>query len=51
MQWHSMAHVLLAASKEGEVYMWKIPDGECKIVPAFGAKVDTASLIPDGNYL
>ncbi|XP_014220133.1 angio-associated migratory cell protein [Trichogramma pretiosum] len=51
MQWHHHAHVLLAGSVAGEVYMWKIPSGECKIIQGFGRKPDVASLMPDGRKL
>ncbi|XP_001604744.2 angio-associated migratory cell protein [Nasonia vitripennis] len=51
MQWHPMAHVLLAGSLEGEVYMWKIPDGDCRIIQGFGTRSETASLLPDGRRL
>ncbi|CAB0032846.1 unnamed protein product [Trichogramma brassicae] len=47
MQWHPHAHVLLAGSVAGEVYMWRIPSGECKIIQGFGKKPDVASLMPD----
>ncbi|KAJ8683408.1 hypothetical protein QAD02_019200, partial [Eretmocerus hayati] len=51
MQWHPMAHVLFAGSVEGEVYWWKIPDGECKVVPGFSKRAETACLMPDGKRL
>ncbi|XP_011501575.1 PREDICTED: angio-associated migratory cell protein [Ceratosolen solmsi marchali] len=51
MQWHSMAHVLLAGSVKGEIYMWKIPEGECKIIQGFGNRTETACLMPDGKRL
>lgn len=50
MQWHPMAHVLLAGSVEGEIYMWKIPDGECRIIQGFGKRAETGSLMPDGMH-
>lgn len=48
MQWHSAANVLFAGSVQGEIYMWKIPDGDCKILPGNGSSVDSATLLPDG---
>jgi hypothetical protein len=48
MQWHPLAHVLLAGSVDGEIYMWKIPNGECKIIQGFGNRADTGCLMPDG---
>ncbi|XP_023246346.1 angio-associated migratory cell protein isoform X2 [Copidosoma floridanum] len=49
--WHHMAHVLLAGSVEGEIYMWKIPDGDCKIIQGFGKRAETGCLFPDGKRL
>lgn len=51
MQWHSAANVLFAGSVQGEIYMWKIPDGDCKILPGNGSSVDSATLLPDGKRL
>lgn len=51
MQWHSAASVLLAGSVQGEIYMWKVPDGDCKILPGSGSGVETATLLPDGKRL
>lgn len=48
MQWHSAANVLFAGSITGEIYMWKVPSGDCKIFPGSGERVETAALLPDG---
>lgn len=45
-----MANVLFAGSVEGDVYMWRIPDGECKIFQGFGQRAETAVVIPDGKW-
>ncbi|XP_043285332.1 angio-associated migratory cell protein [Venturia canescens] len=51
MRWHRMANVLFAGSVEGDVYMWRIPDGECKIFQGFGQRCETAVVVPDGKRL
>ena len=49
MQWHAKANVLFAGSIEGETYMWKIPEGDCKVLQGNGNKVETAVIFPDGT--
>ena len=51
MKWHFGAHVLLAGSDTGEIYVWRIPSGDCKVMQGFGAKCETAKLTPDGKKL
>lgn len=51
MQWHPQAYVLIAGTVDGEVYMWKIPDGECKIIQGHGKRAETSCLMPDGNLI
>lgn len=50
MQWHPMAHILLAGSTDGEVYMWKIPNGGCKIFQGFGKRAECGCLFEDCMY-
>lgn len=51
MMWHKAANVLLAGSVQGEVYMWKIPDGDCKVFQGYGCQVETGALFLDGIHL
>uniref|UniRef100_A0A182QSA8 Uncharacterized protein n=1 Tax=Anopheles farauti TaxID=69004 RepID=A0A182QSA8_9DIPT len=51
MRWHIGAHVLLAGSESGEVYVWRIPSGDCKVLPGHDAKAETAELTHDGKKL
>uniref|UniRef100_A0A182N373 Uncharacterized protein n=1 Tax=Anopheles dirus TaxID=7168 RepID=A0A182N373_9DIPT len=51
MRWHTGAHVLLAGSESGEVYVWRIPSGDCKVLPGHDAKAETAELTHDGKKL
>lgn len=51
MKWHKNANILLAGSDTGEIYVWRIPNGNCKILPANGEKCETAELTGDGKKL
>ncbi|XP_017878587.1 angio-associated migratory cell protein [Ceratina calcarata] len=51
MMWHPGTNVLLAGSVDGEVYMWKIPDGDCKILQGYGCRAETGAIFPDGKRI
>ncbi|XP_053681002.1 angio-associated migratory cell protein [Anopheles nili] len=51
MRWHIGSHVLLAGSDSGEVYVWRIPSGDCKVLPGHDAKAEAAELTQDGKKL
>ncbi|XP_015592395.1 angio-associated migratory cell protein isoform X2 [Cephus cinctus] len=51
LRWHTTANVLFGGSVDGEVYMWKIPSGECKILQGYGQRAETGVLMPDGKRL
>jgi angio-associated migratory cell protein len=52
MKWHKSANVLMAgSSNEGEIYVWRIPSGDCKVLPGNGAKCETAEIASDGKNL
>lgn len=48
LRWHHGANVLLAGTESGEVYMWRIPGGDCKLLPGHGNKTDCGLILPDG---
>ncbi|BFF96522.1 angio-associated migratory cell protein [Drosophila madeirensis] len=49
--WHRGAHVLLSGSDSGEVYVWRIPSGDCKILAGQGARCESGELSGDGKKL
>ncbi|EDV97135.1 angio-associated migratory cell protein [Drosophila grimshawi] len=49
--WHRGANVLLAGGDSGEVYVWRIPSGECKILPGHSARCEAGELSSDGKKL
>lgn len=51
MKWHTAANVLLAGSESGEVYVWRIPSGDCKVFASSGHKSETGQLTADGKRL
>ncbi|KDR08461.1 Angio-associated migratory cell protein [Zootermopsis nevadensis] len=51
LRWHHGANVLLAGTESGEVYVWRIPGGECKVLPGHGDKADCGLMLPDGKRM
>lgn len=51
MRWHTAANVLIAGSVDGEVYMWKVPDGDCKVLQGYGHRAEAGVILPDGKRL
>ncbi|XP_008543793.1 angio-associated migratory cell protein [Microplitis demolitor] len=51
MKWHNVANIIFAGSVEGEIYMWKIPSGECKVFQGYGHKTEAAAITSDGKKL
>ncbi|CAK9799234.1 Angio-associated migratory cell protein [Anthophora quadrimaculata] len=51
MKWHMAANILLAGSVDGEIYMWKIPDGDCKVLQGYGCRAETGAIFPDGKRI
>ena len=50
-RWHSKANVIFAGTVDGDVYMWKIPSGECKIFQTHGSKSTCSALSESGKEL
>lgn len=51
MRWHTAANVLLAGGESGEVYVWRIPSGDCKVLQGNGHKSEVGELTNDGKKL
>lgn len=47
--WHAGAHVLLAGTASGDGWIWRIPSGDCKIIPSHGSGNMAAVLMPNGK--
>ncbi|CAG9809908.1 unnamed protein product [Chironomus riparius] len=51
MQWHRKSNVLLAGSEVGEIYIWRIPSGDCKVLQGAGDKCEVAIFTSDDKRL
>ena len=49
VQWHGHAHVLLAGTSEGTMWMWRIPSGDCKTFPSHGCRNTCGTILVDGG--
>ena len=49
--WHSSAPILLVGTSVGDVWMWKIPSGDCKVMHSRNVSATTAALCPNGMIL
>lgn len=47
--WHQAAPVLLAGTQDGQVWMWKIPSGDCKTFTGYGPPALCGKILPDGK--
>lgn len=51
LQWHRKANVLLAGSEVGEIYIWRVPSGDCKVLGGEGNKCEVAMFTSDDKKL
>uniref|UniRef100_W5L1T5 Angio-associated migratory cell protein n=1 Tax=Astyanax mexicanus TaxID=7994 RepID=W5L1T5_ASTMX len=51
LQWHPAAPVLLAGTADGNVWMWKMPSGECKTFPGPNCQATSGKILPDGKRM
>ncbi|KAL1022110.1 hypothetical protein UPYG_G00022300 [Umbra pygmaea] len=49
LEWHPCALVLLAGTADGNVWMWKIPGGDCKTLQSPGCQATCGKVLPDGK--
>lgn len=49
--WHKASNVLIAGADSGEVYIWRIPSGDCKVMQGQGHKAEVGQLMQDGKRL
>ncbi|KAG7271251.1 hypothetical protein CRUP_003482 [Coryphaenoides rupestris] len=48
LEWHPCAPVLLAGTDDGNMWMWKVPGGECKTFPSPACHAN-GKILPDGK--
>lgn len=51
LSWHDSANVIITGSKSGEVYVWQVPQGNCKVFPSHGAASTCGKLLKDGKRI
>ncbi|KAI2663982.1 Angio-associated migratory cell protein [Labeo rohita] len=49
LEWHPCAPVLLAGTADGNVWMWKVPSGECKTFQGPNCQATRGKILPDGK--
>lgn len=49
LKWHPVAHVLLVGTVDGDVWMWKIPGGDCKTFQGPGCTASCGMVMSDGK--
>ncbi|KAM9836268.1 angio-associated migratory cell protein [Aulostomus maculatus] len=49
LEWHPCAPVLLAGTDDGNVWMWKIPAGDCKTFQSSACQATSGKVLPDGK--
>lgn len=51
MKWHRKSNVLFAGSENGEIYIWRIPSGDCKVLQGAGNTCEVAVFTHDDKSL
>ncbi|XP_012674359.1 angio-associated migratory cell protein [Clupea harengus] len=49
LEWHPCAPVLLAGTADGNVWMWKVPGGDCKTLHGPGCQATSGKIMLDGK--
>ncbi|KAM9821234.1 angio-associated migratory cell protein [Neosynchiropus ocellatus] len=49
LEWHPCAPVLLAGTNDGNVWMWKVPSGDCKTFQSAACQATCGKILPDGK--
>lgn len=51
MRWHQLANVLVVGCHSGDIYIWQIPQGNCKVLPSHGSLTMCGKILADGKRL
>lgn len=51
MRWHQLANVLVVGCHSGDIYIWQIPQGNCKVLPSHGSLSLCGKILNDGKRL
>lgn len=51
LMWHHLANVLISGCESGDIYVWQIPEGHCKVLASQGTSTTCAKVLSDGKRL
>lgn len=51
IRWHHLANVLIVGCHSGDIYIWQIPQGNCKVLPSHGSMTMCGKVLADGKRL
>lgn len=51
LTWHHLANVLVAGMESGDIFVWQIPQGNCKVLASHGSPTGCGKILPDGKRL
>lgn len=52
LKWHPNANVLVCGCSTGDIYVWQVPQGNCKVLPTHNNSSSTCgSVLPNGKQL
>lgn len=52
LTWHPQINALVCGCQSGEVYIWQIPDGKCKVLPSINnAPTSCGKFLPNGKEI
>ncbi|KAL3282784.1 hypothetical protein HHI36_005951 [Cryptolaemus montrouzieri] len=51
MCWHPLTNVLIIGCRSGDIYIWQVPQSNCKVLPSHGCATSCGKVLPDGKKL
>lgn len=51
IQWHHLSNILLVGTSSGDVYIYLVPSGNCKVLPSSGFAANCGKLLSDGKHI
>lgn len=51
MKWHQQTNILFAGYRSGDIFIWQIPQGNCKVLPSHGCPCLCGKILSDGKRL
>ncbi|XP_017767911.1 PREDICTED: angio-associated migratory cell protein [Nicrophorus vespilloides] len=49
--WHQLTNIVIGGTQSGDVYVFKVPSGDCKVLPSHGYPSNCGKILPDGKKL